>query len=145
MNTAYAIKPVYTLEFQLPGLPKLANQLLRSHWGTKVGHANTWKRKVWRAAWVYKPVTPLTRAKLTLTRVSSREPDYDGLVSSFKSVIDGLVEAGILANDKRENVGVPEYLWRKGPRSPGKVIVRVEEISQLTEKQESISCKGGIA
>lgn len=74
-----------------------------------------------------KPPAPLQHAKLTLLRASSVEPDYDGLVSGFKHVIDCLVEAGILINDKRENIGVPDYLWEKAPMGKGFIRVTVEE------------------
>lgn len=69
---------------------------------------------------------PLQTARLTLTRYSTIEPDYDGLVSSFKPIIDGLVEAGFLAGDKRANIGVPDYRWEKAKRGQGRITVRIE-------------------
>ena len=71
---------------------------------------------------------PLSRAKLTLTRYSSVCPDPDGLVSSFKSVLDGLVECGVLENDRFTNIGMPTYAWEKAPKNEGKAKVIVEEI-----------------
>lgn len=115
----------YSLYFVLPGLPKLANQLLRGHWRTKHGHAKTWKRAVWRACWHLRPEQPLEKAKLTLVRCSSVEPDADGMIISFKPVIDGLVEAGVLADDKISNIGIPEYKWERAKRGSGHVKVRV--------------------
>lgn len=85
-------------------------------------------RSVFFATRASKPQLPLKKAKLTLTRHSSYEPDFDGLVSSFKQIIDGLVEAKILENDKRENIDVPCYLWKKALRGHGKITVRIEEI-----------------
>lgn len=120
----------YTLEFTLPGLPRMSNSLLRGHWRAKHGHAMTWKRAVWRACWQLAPKEPLERAKLTLVRCSSVEPDFDGLVSSMKHVIDGLVEARIISNDKSANIGVPEYKWERAKPAKGCVKVKVEELCE---------------
>ena len=116
----------YSIEFTLPGLPKMSNQLLRGHWRTKHGHTKVWKRKTWRAVWPCLPPEPLERAVLTITRCSSVRPDYDGLVSSAKCIIDGLVEAGVLANDKHENIQVPIYTWEQAPRGKGCMRIKVE-------------------
>jgi hypothetical protein len=121
---------MYTLEFEIAGLPKMSNQLLRGHWRSKHGHALKWKNAVAKAMTILnKPSSPLSSAALTLTRLSSHEPDLDGLVSGFKHVIDGLVECGVLAGDKRSNIGVPDYRWEKVAPGKGKVRVRVEEVT----------------
>lgn len=72
------------------------------------------------------PDNPLERSRVVLIRASSREMDYDNLVSSFKPVLDVLQEHGILANDKPSNFigGHPEYLQE--PSGVGKGHCRVE-------------------
>jgi hypothetical protein len=51
----------------------------------KVKEAAKWKQAVQLICRPgHKPQLPLARAKLTLTRHSSMEPDFDGLVSSSK-------------------------------------------------------------
>ncbi len=115
----------YTLEFEIKGLPSTANATLRGHWRTHYGKAKTWKRKVWLVVWHLRPPEPLTRAQLTLTRFSSSEPDFDGLVSSFKHVIDGLVEARVLIDDKPSVIGQPVCQWTKAKPGHGKIKVRV--------------------
>jgi hypothetical protein len=42
----------------------------------------------------------------------------------MKSCIDGLVESGVIVNDKLSNIGVPEVRWEKA--RPGKGMIRVE-------------------
>lgn len=116
----------YELGFTIPYLPKMANQQLRGHWRTAYGHAKKVKRSVWRACWPFKPDKPLTRAILTLTRHSSVEPDFDGLSSGFKHVIDGLVECGIIENDKMSCIGQPIYRWEKGKKGKGFIHVHVK-------------------
>ena len=119
----------FKLEFFEPQLPPTVNAMGRWHWARKVKVSKLWNQIVLyhlSAADVFKHrhlQAPLDRAKLTLVRCSSVEPDYDGLVSSFKVVIDALRHNHILADDKVQNIGVPTYVWEKA--SPGKGGVKV--------------------
>lgn len=117
------------LEFEIMGLPKTTNSGGRDHWAKKVKEAKKWKEFVFlcvRGAGFNE--TPFPKAKLTLTRFSSVEPDFDGLVSSFKHIIDGLVMAGVIPNDKPSFIGQPTYLWEKCSPGGGKVRVVVEKL-----------------
>lgn len=129
------------LEFEIAGLPKMTNTS-RVHWTKKMKEASKWKRLVRmevikRQAIIilmstfHGPLSlaPLSKAKLTLTRHSSVEPDFDGLVSSFKHVVDGLVEARVIENDKVSNIGQPTYLWQKCAPRQGKISVKVESVT----------------
>ena len=122
-----AMKP-YVIEFHVAGLPHMTNNN-RRHWRAVHKHAVKWKKATAQAVWLSGgiPEFPLERAMLTLTRVSSMEPDLDGLISGFKHVLDGLVECGVLANDKPSNIGIPDYRWEKGAPGKGMIKVRVEE------------------
>ncbi len=115
----------FKIEFEIQGLPKMMNDLLRGHWTKKHAHTLKWKKLVTQEVYNLRPLAPLQRATLTLTRVTSKKPDYDGLVSSFKHVIDGLVEAKIIIDDTQEIIGVPTYVWEKGPPKQGKIKVEV--------------------
>lgn len=118
----------YRVEFTLNGLPATTNSMGRAHWAVKAKEANNWKTQVcWKIKEHGGPLKPLEVARLTLTRFSSNEPDPDGLVSSFKHVIDGLVEACVLKNDKISNIGMPDYRWVKCRRGQGSIQVIVEE------------------
>lgn len=119
----------YTLEFKLPGLPKMTNKL-RVHWRVKQKHATLWKSiALTEVARNQRPARPLKRAMVTCTRHSSVEPDFDGLVSSFKHIIDALVLAEVIENDKPSVIGQPTYLWRKAPPGKGFVTVKVEGVA----------------
>lgn len=118
----------YRLEFEINGLPRMTNSRKSSHWRVIQREADDWKMRVILYAKSARPKVPLARAKLTLTRCSSTSPDSDGLVSGFKRVIDGLVLAGVLENDRYENIGMPTYLWRKVPAGMGMIRVVVEEV-----------------
>lgn len=129
----------YYLEITLPGLPKTTNSKRRfAHWAQQNLEANQWKRSIKAYLVSKKPPAPLKQAKLTLTRYSSVEPDYDGLVSSFKHLIDGLTEAGVIENDRRENIGVPDYRWEKAAQGKGFIKVVVEEIIPVKENENGL-------
>lgn len=116
----------YVLEIEIPILPRLPNQLLGAHWRTRAGHAKKWRELVWMYCEHTKPTSPLARARLTLTRFSSRRPDFDGLVGSFKATIDALVKCGVLKDDTHEVIGVPEYRHQPIGACKGKIQITVE-------------------
>ncbi len=116
----------YCLKFTLDVLPKTANGS-HEHWRSKAQRVKLLKQAVFARAWPFKPAQPLVSAALTLIRHSSLEPDYDNLVTSFKPVIDGLRQAGIISDDRKKNIGRPEYLWQKAPPKKGFITVEVRE------------------
>lgn len=118
----------YVLEFEIMGLPKMPNSLLGSHWRTRSGHATKWARHVWVKTIGKRPKHPLLKAKITCTRFSSVESDFDGLSGSFKSILDGLKKAGVITDDSPSVIGRPEYEWQKTKPKEGKIRVKVEEL-----------------
>jgi Holliday junction resolvase RusA-like endonuclease len=130
INDNAAIKAApYVLEFTLHGLPARTNSAHTS-WRARHAEARKWKSMVVSAVILKraKPAWPLTKAKLTLTRHSSIRPDADGLVSGFKHVVDGLIEAGVIIDDNMDVIGMPTYEWKKAPQRNGFITVRVEEV-----------------
>jgi hypothetical protein len=119
---------MYSITIEIPSLPLMPNQLLGAHWRKRSTHATVWRNAIWAKIAQHKPSTPLERAHLTLTRGSSTEPDFDGLVGSFKAVIDALVYCRILVNDKQENIGTSTYIWSKCPQKKGFVRIKIEEL-----------------
>ena len=120
----------YRLEFTLDGLPATTNSGNRAHWAIKVREANYWKCMVRYQVLMLKkrPARPLKKAKLTLTRCSAVQPDFDGLVSSFKHPIDGLKAAGVIVDDKMSCIGQPNYQWEKAPPKKGFIRILVESV-----------------
>lgn len=115
---------------EIPGLPKLPNETLYRHWRVKQTEAKKWKGLVVNAVRFEQnlPAIPFKLAKVSLTRFSAREPDCDNLAASFKHVLDGLVEAGVIIDDKPSYIGQPIFLWQKAKQREGKIKVVVEEI-----------------
>jgi crossover junction endodeoxyribonuclease RusA len=107
------VKP-FELTLVIPGLPESINSIGRKHFMVKTAESKKWRTYVvFESKGKALPPTPLAKAKLTFTRVSKRQMDFDNLVSSFKAVQDGLVDAGIIINDTPRVIGTPTYLWEK--------------------------------
>jgi Holliday junction resolvase RusA-like endonuclease len=118
----------YVLEFEINDLPKTYNSLGRAHWTVKAKEARKWISLVGFVSSSKRPKECLRKCSLELVRFSTRSPDFDGLVSSFKHVLDGLTKAQIICGDKIENTGVPNYRWEKAKKGEGKIKVRVESV-----------------
>jgi hypothetical protein len=120
----------YRLEFEIHGLPRTTNGNVSIHWRAKHKESRIWKTRVESQVILNgRPPEPLLKAKLHLERHSSSEPDFDGLVSSFKFVIDALIDARVLIDDRMTNIGQPAYSWVMVPRNKGKIKIIIEEIS----------------
>jgi hypothetical protein len=117
---------MYRLEFTLDGLPKMTNRGVGKHFRVYMNHRDAWAHKVIFATVGKLPPKPLQKAKLTLVRCSSTEPDFDGLVSSFKAILDAL-KGRAIADDRPSCIGSPTFLWEKAKRGRGMVKVIVEE------------------
>jgi len=116
----------YSLDFEIPGLPLLPNELQRAHWSRVSRHAKSWHTAVLVAVGRDRPPRTLPRAKVTLTRHSTQRPDEDNLMASWKPAIDGLIHAKVIVDDKPQNLELVSQ-WTTAPRSKGKISVRVEE------------------
>lgn len=117
-------------EFELKGLPRMTNSIGRSHWTVKHRESVKWQNMVvTQCQKLGIENLGLGSAVLTLTRFSSTEPDFDGLVSGFKHVLDGLVVCGVIINDKPSVIGQPKYFWEYSPRKQGgKISVKIETL-----------------
>jgi len=118
----------YKLHLIIEGLPKTINSIGRKHFWLKVKEANNWKELVHAEIGSHLPTKPLSHAVVTLLRASSVCPDYDGLVSSFKHVVDGLVESGVLEDDSMHHIGMPSFSWKKAPMRKGYIEIQVHEV-----------------
>ncbi len=120
-------------QFEIYGLPEMTNTLAYKHWTGRYKEAKKWKRLVIEQCLINRITgIRLEKAKLTLTRHSMKEPDFDGLTSGFKHIIDGLVRAGTLEDDSRTVIGQPEYFWEKAPRGNGRVTIKIEDPLDLS-------------
>ena len=114
------------IKLEIKDLPKMPNMVLRKHWTVIKKESDKWHRLVKLFLRHHVPKEPFKKAKLTLTRHSTREPDYDGLVGSFKWVVDGLVKAGVIIDDKYSVIGQSEYKWIKSKKIDQRIEVTIE-------------------
>ncbi len=126
----------YRLHLEIARLPA-CNASRNVHWRTKQKERGEWAVLMRHALGVrQRPRTPLRRARLTLTRRSSRRPDFDNQTYAFKILIDLLQPdskrnpggLGIILNDNFETIGIPDYRWELERR--GRVAITVEEITE---------------
>lgn len=120
----------YSLDIELPGLPRMVNDLGSAHWAVKHKHNRYWNMAVHAQVIMdyHLPVKPLTKALVTLTRYSSVEPDFDNLVNSHKVILDSLIKCGVLEDDCSDVIGQPTYVWEKC--SPGEGRIKIEVVSE---------------
>ena len=128
---AVPASPLYFLDLEVPGLPDI--QSFRARGGRWKGyrHDKRWKEAVRVYLLQHKlPVKPLERANLECIRFSSRAPDHDGLVMSFKPIVDALKPAGgfrgVIADDSPRHVQ-RLYRWAQCEPSKGRIRVLVSE------------------
>ena len=118
---------MYELRIKVKGLPKNTNQQNNNNWRAAYAEKKKWKERVIAHCLGLEPQQPLMQARVHCIRHSSRQGDFDGLVSSFKHCIDALVLSGIIIDDKPSVIGVPTYEWKRAPQKQGYIELIVTE------------------
>lgn len=94
-----------SLKFELLGVPESLNILLRLHWGKRKAQNDYWYEYVYFTTRKFQIKKPFEKARLSITRFSSRTLDFDGVVGSLKPICDGLIHAGIIRSDDWSTLG----------------------------------------
>lgn len=117
----------YRIEFELSGLPKILANSMQGSWKASHYAKKRWQERVINHVVLMrlKPESPLLRAAISLTRFSTHRPDQDNLAGSFKPVLDGLVKAGVIADDSNEIIDV-KWNWEKTKRMQSRIRIIVE-------------------
>lgn len=120
------------INLTIPGLPPMNTSDRVSPWAHRKLKKN-WESHVCVAVlealgrW---PEAPFQRARVTITRCSTSEPDFDNLVQGGKFLLDGLKVAGVIVDDSPDVIGRPDYHWESAPPGKGCVRIRVESIDE---------------
>jgi len=117
----------YKLHIKIQGLPKTINAIGRQHHWIKIKEARKWKELVRIEIGDNIPTKPLSQAHIACLRASSSCPDYDGLVSSFKHVIDALISSYVIEDDSMNHIGMPSFRWKKVKPKKGFIEITVTE------------------
>ena len=130
--------PRVSVELDLPMPPRELSPNYRGHWG-KVGfirkgyrqHCQVLAQNMMQAGGEY-PLAPPVVAEVTFTFPDRRWRDQDNALASLKACWDGLVDAGLLADDKMPDFRVvpQQEEYRKGVSGVRVRLVAGEEYGQ---------------
>ncbi len=115
------------LVFKKP-LPTLQADVMQKWDRTK--YRKEWHKRVWLAVRESgeKPREPWKTAGIVVVRHSALpEPDRDNLAYSAKVILDGLVKAGVIADDAPANLEIQRYTWEHATGADQRVEVEVSD------------------
>ena len=117
----------YVLHLVIPGLVGMNTAATRRHRFVQYREAQAIKAEVVALVGTRRPQKPLGRARVTCTRFSASEPDFENMALASKHHLDALVECRVLLDDSPQYVE-REYRWEKAPRKHGRMEILVEEL-----------------
>lgn len=119
---------IYNLEFKIDELPDSQADVQKVRIRTR--YRKDWHEKVYWAVYQNgrRPSVPLTSVEVYGVRHSSQIPDRINTWYSFKCVVDGLIEAGVILNDSPHVIIRENYTWEYAPPSAGFISVRVLQV-----------------
>lgn len=110
---------MYFLELDLTKKPKSLNRKLRSHWTVKHRENQEWDTYIAMLTARRKPIAPLQKARVDFVWEYYRPMDFDGFVGALKPVVDALVSAGIIEDDKWDCIGSWTIDYKFRPKKEG--------------------------
>lgn len=90
----------YKLSFELNELPPSLNVFMRMHFRERAKVFKRIENQCHLLMAGKTPEKPLAKFLITFTRFTIRPLDIDNLVASFKPVLDSIVRAGVIEDDK---------------------------------------------
>lgn len=124
----------------IPILGKGMNSLYRQHYRVIMKEKNAWLALV-AHHFKRRPLRPLKRARITITRHSSGTAmDHDNLASTGKYLLDALKKHRIIEDDTPLVIGRPRFLQVKCPQKEQCTEIFIEELSH-TKEQHTCQCK----
>lgn len=118
-----------TIFVEIPVRTPTFNVYTRMHWAKRRSLARQVATEIWLALGGRLPDRPMKRCRITIERVSTKEPDPLELPASAKVILDALQPAGkrhpyglgIIADDTRECVGMPKVIHVPGKASKTRI------------------------
>ncbi len=110
---------------ELPSLNEIIGKS-KSHWGK---YHKTKKEETNKVAWLAKSLPPVERVELDITYYCiNRRKDPDNIAAGGKKIIlDGLVKAGVIANDGWKQVAGWRESWEVDKEKP-RIEVEIKEV-----------------
>lgn len=131
---------MHYLNLAVEHVPEPQNLKNKKHWGRRADEAEEWRMRIMaalrsRKPFAQKPAKPLERVQISITRHSHRMLDFDGMVGSFKPVVDALVKNGVLVDDSWAVTG-PWFVDQKfRPKKAGQLLEIIVEEKPHVENQ----------
>lgn len=113
---------MYKLQVEIDHVPQSLNVVLAKHYWQRKKARDFWDAEIKRVVGSQLPDKPLEYARILLVRHSNRMLDYDGLVGSFKYVVDALVDCGVLSDDSWQVTGKWDVQQKYMAQKEGKKI-----------------------
>lgn len=119
---------LYSLTFTINVLPITLNEALSKSWRKRHTSFELIHNLVHLKSRDKKPLEPIKKAHISLTRYSSGTLDRDNMFFTFKPVIDGLVMAGVIIDDGFDQVKELTPIQIKSKRKEARIEVLVQEL-----------------
>ena len=113
---------MYKLDLTLHSLPDSLNKGLRAHRFKYHQKNRKWDLLIAGIVRDRLPPTPLKKAHIRIVRHFWRTLDYDGLVGSMKPVVDALVSAGVIEDDRWNVLGAWDVSQEFRPKKDGPLL-----------------------
>jgi hypothetical protein len=118
----------YSLTFTIDVLPITLNKALRGSWRKWHGNFDVIQKIIHLKTLKTRPKAPIKKASVKIVRYSSCTLDRDNMYFTFKPVIDGLVNAGIIIDDGFDQVKELYPVQVKSKRKDARIEVTVQEL-----------------
>lgn len=122
---------LYKLELEIGVQKTDSNKIDGHHWAVKHTTRKSLKQEIALKTRGKCPVKPLELFTVHITRHCPARNflDYDNMVTSFKAILDGLKNAGIIKNDSWKYVTRENYFPDQKIDSKMLIKLRVEEVN----------------
>lgn len=107
----------------IQGKVPLLNEMLRQHWSKRTELKKQYHLEILSQ----KPEKFKGKVNVHLTRYSSRVPDPDGVAGSAKTLLDAIVDAGIIEDDNMNIVENFTVSWEKCKRKERRTEIEITE------------------
>lgn len=124
------------IELTIPEATPLLNTWQRMHWAQRRKTCHRWALLILAALGPQRPVVPLQRVRVEVTRHSAGSPDLDGLYGGLKPVLDALVRPskrnphglGVIEDDSQLHLAELVARSARAFRGQGYTRIVIEEL-----------------
>ena len=102
----------------IPDIPPSLNKWSRMHWAKAAEIKKQWEANIYYSAYSQRPKEPFKKAKVTITYFFKTKQRHDLDNYTPKFILDGLVKAKILLDDRAEYIGMTELIQEYDKERP---------------------------